>query len=128
MLHVDLPGETFPFSQAVGSGSLLFVAGQLASDDPDWAGPATIEAETAAAMRRIGRVLVAGGATFADVVRVGVFMVDLQQFDRMNAVYRTYFADGQLPARTCVGVSALLNDALIEIDCVATIPTLIGAS
>ena len=123
MLHINLPlEEGFPFSQAVREGDLLFVAGQLAADDADWAGPATIEAETAAAMARIGRVLEAAGATFADVLRVGVFMVDLHEFDRMNAVYRTFFTTPKLPARTCVGVASLLESARIEIDCVARIP------
>jgi 2-iminobutanoate/2-iminopropanoate deaminase len=124
MRHVDLPGESgSPFSQAVVHGDLVFVAGQLASDDADWAGPATIEAETAAAMARIGRVLTGVGASYSDIVRVGVFMVDLGEFDRMNSVYRTFFGDAPLPARTCVGVASLLDDALIEIDCVARIPS-----
>jgi 2-iminobutanoate/2-iminopropanoate deaminase len=54
-------------------------------------------------------------------MKVGVFMVDLGQFEAMNAVYRTYFPDGLLPARTCVGVASLLENALIEIDCVARV-------
>lgn len=124
MRHIVLPGdEGFPFSQAVLDGDLLYVAGQLAADDAGWAGPATIEAETAAAMNRIGRILAAAGTSFADVMRVGVFMVDLGQFEAMNAVYRTFFPDGRLPARTCVGVASLLDDALIEIDCVARVRT-----
>ena len=122
MVHISLSSEAdFPFSQAVLAGDLLFVAGQLAADDADWAGPSTIETETAAAMARIGRVLAAAGATFSDVMRVGVFMVDLNQFDRMNAVYRTFFDGPKLPARTCVVVASLLGGALIEIDCVARV-------
>ena len=122
MVHISLSSEAdFPFSQAVLAGDLLFVAGQLAAGDADWAGPSTIETETAAAMARIGRVLAAAGATFSDVMRVGVFMVDLNQFDRMNAVYRTFFDGPKLPARTCVGVASLLGGALIEIDCVARV-------
>lgn len=117
-----LPGdEAFPFSQAVLDGDLLYVAGQLAADDIGWAGPPTIAAETEAAMSRIGRILDAAGASFADVMKMGVFMVDLSQFEAMNAVYRTYFPDGRLPARTCVGVASLLENALIEIDCVARV-------
>lgn len=126
MEHIDLPGEAgAPFSQAVRDGDLLFVAGQLAADDADWAdimgvGPATIEAETERAMHRIGRVLAVAGATFDDVLRVGVFMTDLSEFERMNAVYRTFFS-GKLPARTCVGVATLLSGGLVEIDCVARV-------
>ena len=75
--HIVLPGdEGFPFSRAVLDGDPLYVAGQLSADDAGWAGPATIEAETETAMSRIGRILDAVGASFADVMRVGVFMVD----------------------------------------------------
>lgn len=123
MRRIVLPGdEGFPFSQAVLDGDLLYVAGQLAADDAGWVGPVSIEAETEAAMRRIGRILDAAGASFADVMRVGVFMVDLGQFEAMNAVYRTFFPIDRLPARTCVGVASLLENALIEIDCVARAP------
>lgn len=123
--HFDLPedaGAGFPYSQAVRQGDLLFVAGQLASDDAHWAGPAgDIEAETRAAMDRIGRVLAQAGARHDDIVRVGVYLTDLSLFARMNAVYRGYFGT-RLPARTTVGVAALLNGGLIEIDCVARLP------
>lgn len=123
----DLPedaGADFPYSQGVAAdaGRWLFVAGQLAADDPAWAGPAgDIEAETRTAMDRIGRVLALAGATHHDIVRVGIYLTDLSLFERMNAVYRGYF-DRRLPARTTVGVAALLGGGLIEIDCVARLP------
>lgn len=123
--HLDLPGEpadAFPYSQAVGHRGLLFVAGQLASDDPDWTGAdASIEAQTQAAMRRIGRILAQANAGFDDIIRVGIYMTDLSLFDRMNRSYRGFFAGPDLPARTCVGVSSLLSGGLIEIDCVARV-------
>ena len=122
----DLPedaGAGFPYSQAVREGQLLFVAGQLAGDEPDWVGPAgDIEAETRIAMDRIGRVLALAGATHDDIVRVGVYLTDLSMFERMNAVYRGYF-NRRFPARTTVGVATLLKHGLIEIDCVARLPT-----
>jgi 2-iminobutanoate/2-iminopropanoate deaminase len=121
----DLPEELaagFPYSQAIREGNLLFVAGQLASDDSDWAGPdGDIEAETKAAMDRIGRVLALAGATHGDILRVGIYLTDLSVFERMNAVYRRYFSR-RLPARTTVGVASLLRGAMIEIDCVARLP------
>ncbi len=124
-ISYELPEDAagaFPYSQATREGDLLFVAGQLASDDPRWAGPAgDIEAETRAAMDRIGRVLALAGASHDDIVRVGIFLTDLTVFDRMNAVYRRYFR-ARLPARTTVGVASLLNGGMIEIDCVARLP------
>lgn len=126
--HFDLPddGASSPYSQAVRDGDLLFVAGQLASDDPSWAGPnGSIEAETQAAMDRIGRILALAGAGHNDIIRVGIYMTDLSGFDRMNAVYRGYF-QRHPPARTTVGVAALLNGGMIEIDCVARLPALLS--
>ena len=120
---VELPEDgdaDFPYSQGVHDGQWLFVAGQLPADDPAWRGPVgVIEAETRAAMDRIGRVLGAAGIGFNDVVRVGIYMTDLDLFERMNAVYRGYFSGPHLPARTTVGVAKLLHGAMIEIDCVA---------
>jgi 2-iminobutanoate/2-iminopropanoate deaminase len=114
--------DRFPFSHSVICTGFLYVAGQLASDEPGWSGPADIEAETRMAMDRIGRILAAAGAGFADIVRVGIFMTDLDDFDRMNAVYRAYFTAPRFPARTCVGVARLLRGGSIEIDCVARLP------
>jgi 2-iminobutanoate/2-iminopropanoate deaminase len=59
------------------------------------------------------------GLDFTDVVRVNVYMTDLDQFDRMNEVYARYFPARKLPARTCVGVARLLRGSQIEIDCIA---------
>ncbi len=120
---IDLPGDTpgrFPYSQAVASEGLLFVAGQLAGDEPGWSGPGgDIAAETHMALQRVGRILAAAGLGFEDVLRVGVLMTNLGDFATMNAVYRTFFTGPHLPARTCVGVAALLDGHVIEIDCVA---------
>ena len=123
--HLKLPGinARSPYSHVVSDGRYAFLAGQLAQDDPRWAGRSgTIEEETQAALDLLGKVLASVGLGFGDVVRVGVFMTDLAEFQRMNAVYaRTFPADRQ-PARTCVGVASLLGRAKIEIDCVARFP------
>src|SRR5215472_11523029 len=123
--HITLAGgmaEAAPYSDAVIAGEFIYVAGQLAQDDPAWRGRSgTIEEETRAAMDLIGRILRKAGADYADIVRVGVYMLDLAEFERMNAVFGTYFEPGRRPARTCVGVATLLSGARIEIDCVARI-------
>ena len=64
-------------------------------------------------------MLAAAGCELEDVVRVGIFMTDLAEFERMNRVYATFFPPDRLPARTCVGVAAILGGCRIEIDCVA---------
>lgn len=116
----DLVTDQAPYAHVVVEGDLAHVAGFIAQDDPAWAGRrGTIEEETAAALDLMARALSAAGFSLQDVVRVGVFMIDLGEFERMNAVYRRYFAEGQRPARTCVGVASLLDGARIEIDCIA---------
>ena len=110
------------YSHAVLDGRYAFLAGQMAVDDVSRPPLGEIEGETRAAMGLLGAVLAARGLTFADVVRVGMFMTDLSEFERMNAVYETYFAPGCLPARTCVGVASLLGGSRIEIDCIARLP------
>jgi 2-iminobutanoate/2-iminopropanoate deaminase len=81
--HITLSGgasEAAPYSDAVVSDGCIYVAGQLAQDDPAWRGRSgTIEEETKAAMDLIGRVLKRAGADYPDIVRVGVFMTDLAE-------------------------------------------------
>jgi 2-iminobutanoate/2-iminopropanoate deaminase len=126
MRFFTLPEEApdrFPFSHSVSTDGFLFVAGQIATDELGWSAPSRdIEAETHMAMDRIGRILAASGAGFGDIVRVGVFMTNLADFDRMNAIYRGFFPGPHLPARTTVGVASLLGGGMIEIDCVARLP------
>ncbi len=109
-----------PFSHAVSDGAYAFLAGQIASDAVDGAVVlGDIEAETRVVMGLLGDVLGRMGLDFSDVVRVNVYMTDLSQAARMDAVYRTYFAPERPPARTCVGVTGVLGAGHIEIDCIA---------
>jgi 2-iminobutanoate/2-iminopropanoate deaminase len=86
------PQAIGPYSQAVKTGSLLFVSGQVPID------PATgnlvdgdIAAQTHRVLQNIGEILKAGGASFDHVVRTTVFLADMNDFAAMNAVYATYF-------------------------------------
>lgn len=115
------PRALGPYSQAVVAGDLVFCAGQVGLD------PATltlvtggIEAETARALDNLAAVLVAAGARLEDVVRTTVFLVDLQEFAAMNAVYARYFA-APYPARATVQVAALPAGARVEIDATARV-------
>ena len=101
----------------------LFVSGQLAFDDKmNIVGVGDMEAQTRQVLKNVGKVLQVGGATFADVVRVQVFVTDLQNFRAVHDVRLEYFDSDQLPASTLVQVAGLAHeDALIEIDAVAAI-------
>ena len=101
----------------------MFVAGQGARvpETNALAGP-DIEAQTEQCLRNVEAILVAAGSSLQHVLRCGVFLIDMGEFDRMNRVYERMFA-GHKPARTTVQAAALpLPDLRVEIDCIAYIP------
>lgn len=113
------PGAIGPYSQAVKAGDLLFVSGQLPID------PATgafagddIAAQTRQSLTNVKNIVEAAGMTMDDVLRVGVFLKDMEHFAAMNAVYGEFFT-GDCPARAAVQVARLPKDALVEIEAVA---------
>jgi 2-iminobutanoate/2-iminopropanoate deaminase len=108
-----------PFSPAVRSGDFIYLSGQTAQD------PATgkliqgdAAAQTEQIFKNLDAVLRAAGKSFADVVRVGVFLTDMADFAAMNAVYARHF-DPPYPARTTVAVAALPLGATVEIELIA---------
>lgn len=108
-----------PYSPGiVAEGRFLFVSGQGPLVDGQVV-PGTIEEQTELTLRNVGVVLERAGATYADVVRCGVFLTDLGNFARMNAVYETFFPEPR-PARTTVGTG--LIGIQVEIDCIAVLP------
>jgi 2-iminobutanoate/2-iminopropanoate deaminase len=107
-----------PFSPAVRGGELIFLSGQVAQVPTSGNLLAEdVSAQTEQIFRNLRAVLGAAGKTLADVVRVGVYLTDIKDFARMNAVYERNF-DAPYPARTTVCVAALPLGALIEIDLV----------
>ena len=114
------PRPVAPFSHAVETDGFLFVTGQM-PDRPDAPGilPEGIVAQTRAVMENLGLVLVGTGLGFEHVVMARIYLTRFKQdYADMNETYRSYFAPDRLPARTCVGVTGLAYDALIEIDLV----------
>ena len=101
----------------------MFVAGQGARTPATdaLAGP-DIESQTEQCLRNVEAILVAAGSSLQHVLRCGVFLIDMSEFDRMNRVYERVFADHK-PARTTVQAAALPAEGLrVEIDCIAYIP------
>lgn len=112
------PRPVAPFSHAVETDGFVFVTGQM-PDTPDAPGqlPDGIVAQTRAVMENLRRVLSGLGLGFEHVVMVRIYLMRFKQdYAAMNETYRDYFAEGRLPARTCVGVTGLAYDALVEID------------
>ena len=120
VIHSDnAPKAIGPYSQAIRVGDFVYTAGQVPIV------PATgdliageIEAQTRQALTNLKAVLEAAGSELDKVVKTTVFMTDLGDFARMNAVYAEFFP-AQPPARSTVQVAALPKGAMLEIECVA---------
>ena len=112
-----------PFTDGVEAGGFLYVAGQLSLDvNGDLVGVGDVVRQTEQVLDNVGEVLRAAGATFDDVVRVGVYLLNMADRPAVNTVRRRYFGDA-LPVATAVEVSALaLPEALVEIEAVALLP------
>jgi reactive intermediate/imine deaminase len=116
------PTPVAPFSHATEVDGWVFLTGQMPTSPEDDAAPLPegIEAQTRRVMDNLLLVLTGLGLGLPDVVSVRVFLTRFRQdYAPMNAVYSGYFAPGRLPARTCVGVTGLARDALVEIDMIA---------
>lgn len=116
------PAAIGPYSQAIVAGGFLFSAGQIALD------PATgkiveggIVEQTTRVLANLREVLAKAGATWADVVKSTVYMVDLAEFPVVNEIYGKHLGNAR-PARSTVQVAALPRGGLIEIDLIAMIP------
>lgn len=114
------PRPVGPYSQAVRTGNLLFVSGQIPLD-PRSGGLVAggIDGQAKRALENIGAILHSQGLDFSDVVKTTVFLRRLADFQEFNAVYARYFTSGP-PARSCVEVSGLPGDADVAIEAVAS--------
>jgi reactive intermediate/imine deaminase len=113
------PTPVGPFCHATEADGWVFLTGQMPTDpdDPDAALPEGVEAQTRRVMDNLTLVLEGLGLSLASVVSVRIYLTEFKRdFDRMNGVYKSYFSPEKLPSRTCIGVTALAVDALVEID------------
>jgi 2-iminobutanoate/2-iminopropanoate deaminase len=118
------PKPVAPFSHAVECDGFVFVTGQM-PDTPSAPGtlPDGIAAQARNVMANLSTVLAGLGLGLEYVVMARVYLTRFQEdYAEMNDVYRAFFAEGRLPARTCVGVTGLAYDARIEIDLIARRP------
>ncbi len=116
------PAPVAPFSHATAADDWIFVTGQMPTDPADDNAPLPqgIEAQTRRVIGNLQRVLDGVGSALDQVVFARVYLTRFERdYAAMNAVYRTYFAPARLPARTCIGVTALARGALVEIDLLA---------
>lgn len=117
------PKRVGPFSHAVKAGDFLFVTGQMPTllNDPTKLVEGDITNQTHQVMKNLNTVLSSANASLEDVVFVRIYLINFEDFDKMNTVYKSYFPSNKLPARTCIGVTGLAVGASVEIDLIAKI-------
>ena len=121
----DGPRPVAPFSHACEADGWVFITGQMPTDpnNPDAPLPEGIEAQTAQVMENLKTVLKGLDLGLENVTFARVYITEFKRdYAAMNKVYESYFTPGKLPGRTCVGVTGLAVDALVEIDLVARRP------
>lgn len=118
----DAPAPIGPYNQAVQLGNILYTSGQVALN------PTTgnlemesIETETEQVMKNLNAILTAANTNFANVVKTTIFITDMANFSRINAVYGKFFDEATAPARETVQVAGLPRGVNIEISMMAIV-------
>ena len=115
------PAAIGPYSAGISTGDMLFISGTLGMNaQTGQLVEGGIESETRQALQNLEHILMAGGSSLAQVVKTTVFMQDLGEFSKMNAVYAEYFSE-EPPARSTVQVAALPKNAAVEIEAIAMV-------
>jgi 2-iminobutanoate/2-iminopropanoate deaminase len=114
------PRAVGPYSQAIVSGTTIYVAGQGPMNPKSGRiEVTTFEEQAVQTFENVKAIVEAAGSSLAKVLRVNVYLADLEDFNKMNEVYRRYFS-ADFPARTTIGAQLLLS-MLIEVDCIASL-------
>lgn len=118
----DAPAAVGAYSQGTTDGSLIFTAGQIAlTPDGSLATDASITEQTERCLNNVEAILEAEGASLSDVLKVTVFLDDVDDFEEMNDAYAEYF-DEEPPARSAFEVGSVPKGAALEIEAVAGMP------
>lgn len=116
----NAPAPVGPYNHSVLVGNTLYMSGQIAINQADGKLVTdNIEDETHQVMKNIGFILTEAGMTYENIVKCSVFVADMEQYSRINAVYATYFDESTAPARELVQVANLPKYVNVEISCIA---------
>lgn len=116
----EAPAPVGPYNHAVLAGNTLYISGQIAIDQSTGQLVMdTIENETHQVMKNMGFILSAAGLTFENIVKCTIFVSDMENYGRINAVYASYFNEATAPARELVQVANLPRYVNVEISCIA---------
>lgn len=110
-----------PLSSAVKVGNLVFISGTTPFDKNHQVAKGDFRAQMRQVMENLKAVLEAAGSSLDQVVKVNVILTRVSDFEAMNEIYRTYFKEGNYPARTTIGAKLAGKDFLLEIECVAEV-------
>ena len=113
------PAAIGPYSQAVVANGLIYTSGQLPINPETGAFPVGIAEQTKQSLQNIKAILAEAGVGIDRIIKTTVFLSDMENFGAMNAVYATFFPEGDCPARSAVEVARLPKDALVEIEAIA---------
>ncbi len=114
------PSAIGPYSQAIKFGNMVFVSGQIAlSPDGSDLLNSDITVQTRQAIENIKAILESAGSSLRNVLKATIYIIDMKDFNSVNAVYSEYF-DDILPARACIEVSNLPKGAKVEIEVIAS--------
>jgi 2-iminobutanoate/2-iminopropanoate deaminase len=120
ILTENAPAPIGPYNQAVLKGNTLYTSGQIAIDPKTGElVTATIEVETEQVMQNMKAVLEAAAMTFDNVVKTTIFIMDMNDFAKINTVYGSYFNETTAPARETVQVACLPKNVNVEISMIA---------
>ncbi|HEY4389672.1 MAG TPA: RidA family protein [Ktedonobacteraceae bacterium] len=117
------PAAIGPYSQAIRVGQFIYTSGQVALDPTtgEMVG-SDVQTQTHRVFQNLQAVLASAGSSLQQVVKTTVFLASMNDFQAMNAVYASYFGNGEItPARSTVAVAELPKKALVEIECVALV-------
>ena len=114
----EAPQAIGPYSQAVEANGFIYTSGQIALTAEGVMAGNDVENQTHQVMKNLFYVLEAAGAHFNDVLKTTIFLADMNDFEKVNAIYAHYFGDHK-PVRSTVAVKTLPKNALVEIDCIA---------
>jgi 2-iminobutanoate/2-iminopropanoate deaminase len=116
----DAPRAIGPYSQAVKIENMVYLSGQIGLDPKTGNLVEGFEAQVRRALTNLQAVLRAAGTDFNGVLRSGVYLIDLANFQKLNEIYAEFFGDHK-PARSTIGVAQLPKGASVEIDLIAVV-------
>ncbi len=114
------PEAIGPYNQAVVVDDIIYISGQigLEAESMEFAGN-DIESQSRQVMENLKAILEEAGSSFEQVIKISIFMDDMDDFSVVNEIYGSYFEGASLPSRETVAVETLPKNALVEISCIA---------